>query len=130
MSGLNEREMKNGGQRGRPDHRSLQDRQHAILEVFHGKATIVQIARRLGVRPETVAGWRDAALAGIDAALMWGDGPTEREIEVENYTLQVVLTRNWPPSCDGRSHDLDCPRSGGKPSRAPGRALLDRVDGR
>ncbi len=96
MSGQDEREEKDGGQRGRPGRRSLQDRQNAVLEVLQGKATIDQIARRLGVRPETVAGWRDAALAGMESALMRGDGPTEREreLERENGTLRDALTRS------------------------------------
>jgi transposase-like protein len=94
MSGQDEREEKDGGQRGRPGRRSLQDRQNAGLEVLQGKATIDQIAWRLGVRPETVAGWRDAALAGMESALMRADGPTERELERENGTLRDALTRS------------------------------------
>jgi transposase-like protein len=96
MSGQDEREEKDGGQRGRPGRRSLQDRQNAVLEVLQGKAMIDQIARRLVVRPETVAGWRDAALAGMESALMRGDGPTEREreLERENGTLRDALTRS------------------------------------
>lgn len=61
MSSTNERDEQDGGQRGRPGRRSLQDRQGAVLELLQGKSTIDQIARRLGVRSETVAGWRDAA---------------------------------------------------------------------
>jgi transposase-like protein len=97
-SGQDEREEKDGGQRGRPGRRSLQDHQNAVLEVLQGKATIDQIARRLGVRPETVAGWRDAALADMESTIMRGDGPTERErereLERENGTLRDALTRS------------------------------------
>ncbi len=68
MSGSNERVEKDGGQRGRPGRRSLQDRQSAALEIRQGKSTVDQLARRLGVRAETVVGCRDAALAGMEAA--------------------------------------------------------------
>lgn len=96
MSSTNERDEQDGGQRGRPGRRSLQDRQGAVLELLQGKSTIDQIARRLGVRSETVAGWRDAALAGMEAALLRGDGPTarERDLEEENDTLRDALTRS------------------------------------
>ncbi len=96
MSGQDERGEKDGGQFGRPGRRSLQDRQNAVLEVLQRKATVVQIARRLGVRPETVAGWRDAALAGMESARMRGDGRSEpeRELERENDTLRDALTRS------------------------------------
>jgi transposase InsO family protein len=96
MSGQDEREEEDGGQRGRPGRRSLQDHQNAVLEVLQRKATVVQIARRLGVRPETVAGWRDAALAGMESARMRGDSRSEpeRELERENDTLHDALTRS------------------------------------
>jgi len=60
------------------------------------QATVDQVARRLGVRAETVVGWRDAALAGMEAALQRGDGPTtrERDLEKENDTLRDALTRS------------------------------------
>jgi len=66
------------------------------LEILQGKATVDQVARRLGVRAETVVGWRDAALAGMEAALQRGDGPTtrERDLEKENDTLRDALTRS------------------------------------
>jgi hypothetical protein len=130
MSGRDERQAKDHGLCGRPDRRCLQHRHNAVLEVIQGKATIIQIARCLGVRPGTVAWRRDAALAGIDSALMWSDGPTEREIEVEDDTLPVGLTRNSLPTCYVvGSHDLDWPRSGGRASRTGGMALPERVDG-
>lgn len=96
MSGSDERVEKDGGQRGRPGRRSLQDRQSAVLDILQGKATVDQVARRLGVRAETVVGWRDAALAGMEAALQRGDGPTarERDLEKENDTLRDALTRS------------------------------------
>jgi len=81
MSGPDEREEKDGGQRGRPGRRSLQDLQNSVPTDFLGKATIAQTARRLGCRPETLAGGPDAAQAGMASALMRGDGPREQERE-------------------------------------------------
>lgn len=77
-------------------HAYVADRHNAVLEVLHGKATIDQIARRLGVRPETVVGWRDAALEGMTAALQRSEGPSarERELEQENSTLRDALARS------------------------------------
>lgn len=36
-----------------------------------------------GVLPQTVEGWRDDALAGIDEALRRGNGKSARELELE-----------------------------------------------
>ena len=96
MADEDERSEQDGGQRGRPGRRSVADRHNAVLEVLQGKATIDQVARRLGVRPETVVGWRDAALEGMTAALQRGDGPSarERELEQENSTLRDALARS------------------------------------
>ena len=57
-----------GGQRGRPGRRSVEERKTAVLELISGKATVDQLARRFGVRPETIEGWRTDALAGIEEA--------------------------------------------------------------
>jgi transposase-like protein len=72
----------------------MHDRQNAAMEVLQGKATIDQIALSLGVRPETVAGWRHVALADMESTPVRGDGPTERERERkrENDTLRNALT--------------------------------------
>jgi len=39
----------------------VQDRNNAVLEVLQGKPTGNPVARRMGVRLETVIGWKDAA---------------------------------------------------------------------
>lgn len=88
--------------RGRPGRRSAEDRRRAVLELLGGKATVDQVAMRFGVLPQTVEGWREDALAGIDAALKQGTGKSARELELEaevevlretalNATMQVTL---------------------------------------
>lgn len=88
--------------RGRPGRRSAEDRRKAVLELLGGKATADQVAMRFGVLPQTVEGWRQDALAGIDAAMKKGTGKTARELELEaevavlretalNATVQVTL---------------------------------------
>ncbi len=88
--------------RGRPGRRSAEDRRRAVLELLGGKATVDQVAMRFGVLPQTVEGWREEALAGIDAALRQGTGKSARELELEaevevlretalNATMQVTL---------------------------------------
>ena len=44
--------------RSRPGRRSAEDREKAVLELMSGKATVDQVARRLGVQPSTVEKWR------------------------------------------------------------------------
>jgi transposase-like protein len=59
-----------------------------------GKATVEQISRRLGVQPETVLKWREAALEGIGQSLRQGDkSPRERELERELKDLKHAFTR-------------------------------------
>ena len=70
--------------RGRPGRRSAEDRRRAVLELLGGKATVDQVAMRFGVLPQTVEGWREDALAGIDAALKQGTGKSARELELES----------------------------------------------
>ena len=88
--------------RGRPGRRSTEDRRRAVLELLGGKATVDQVAMRFGVLPQTVEGWRQDALAGIDAALRQGSGKSARELELErevevlretalNAQMQVTL---------------------------------------
>lgn len=104
--------------RGRPGRRSVEDRRQAVLELLAGKATVDQLARRYGVKPETVEGWREAALAGVEEALRRGSGKSEREreLERENEVLRNALTRQTmkselleraledrPPSRPGKS---------------------------
>jgi transposase-like protein len=64
------------------------------LELMSGKATVDQLARRFGVRPETIEGWRTDALGGIAEALRRGTGRTQREIELEreNRELRDTVT--------------------------------------
>ncbi len=118
MSEADERSEQDGGQRGRPGRRSVQDRHNAVLEVLQGKATVDQVARRLGVRPETVVGWREAALEGMTAALQRGDGPSarERELELENDTLRDALTRS-AMQVELLQRELGIPARGPSPRR-------------
>lgn len=65
-----------------------------MLELFAGKATVDQIARRLGVHASTVEGWREDALAGVEQALRRGSGKTAAELELErkHRDLEKVVT--------------------------------------
>jgi transposase-like protein len=80
--------------RGRPGRRTVEERQQAVLELLAGKASADQVARRLGVLPSTVEGWRQDALAGVAEALRRGSGKTERERELERTIekLRHVVT--------------------------------------
>src|SRR3954447_4884199 len=81
--------------RARPGRRTVEERQQSVLDLFAGKATVDQIARRLGVLPSTVEGWRQDALGGMDEALRRGSGKTARELELEREvkTLRDVVTK-------------------------------------
>ena len=81
--------------RVRPGRRTVEERQQAVLDLFAGKATVDQIARRLGVLASTVEGWRQDALGGISEALRRGSGKTARELELEREvkTLEQVVTK-------------------------------------
>lgn len=72
----------------------MQERQEAVLQLLSGKATVDQIAGRLGVRPETVEGWRDDAVEGMAASLRRGSGKSPRELELEREIreLREVVT--------------------------------------
>lgn len=65
-----------------------------MLDLIAGKASCDQLARRYGVLPETVLGWRQDAIAGIEEALRRGTGKTGREVELEqeNEVLRQVAT--------------------------------------
>lgn len=80
--------------RGRPGRRTVEERQQAVLDVLAGRASIDQVARRLGVLPSTVEGWRQDALAGVADALRRGSGKSERERELERTIekLRHVVT--------------------------------------
>lgn len=77
--------------RGRPGRRSAADREEAVLELMRGKASVDQLARRFGVQPETIEGWRTEALEGMREAMRRGTGRSERETELER---QVELLRH------------------------------------
>lgn len=81
--------------RARPGRRTVEERQRAVMELFAGKATIDQIARRLGVHASTVEGWRQDALGGVAEALRRGSGktPTELQLERKNQELEQVVTK-------------------------------------
>lgn len=72
-----------GVTRGRPGRRSAAERSAAVLELLGGKASVDQLAKRYGVLPATVEGWREDALVGIESALRQGDGRSKRERELE-----------------------------------------------
>jgi DNA-binding NarL/FixJ family response regulator len=69
--------------RARPGRRTVEERQQAVLDLLAGKATVDQIARRLGVQASTVEGWREDAMGGIAEALRRGSGKTPGELELE-----------------------------------------------
>lgn len=81
--------------RVRPGRRTVEERQQAVLDLLKGKATVDQIARRLGVQASTVEGWRDDAMGGITEALRRGSGKTPGELELErkNRDLEKVVTQ-------------------------------------
>lgn len=80
--------------RARPGRRTVEERQQAVLELFAGKATVDQIARRLGVHAATVEGWRQDALGGVEQALRRGSGKTAAELELDRKyrDLEKVVT--------------------------------------
>ena len=78
--------------RGRPGRRSVEERQQAGLELLRGKASVDQLARRLGVLPATGEGLRADALAGVADALRRGSGKREREREVAQRRHVVTET--------------------------------------
>ena len=81
--------------RVRPGRRTVEERQQAVLDLLGGKATVDQIARRLGVQASTVEGWRGDAMGGITEALRRGSGKTPGELELErkNRDLEKVVTQ-------------------------------------
>lgn len=64
-----------------------------MLALFAGKASVDQLARRYGVLPGTVEGWRTEALAAIeDSFRQGGKSPRERDLERENKQLHAALS--------------------------------------
>lgn len=98
--------------RGRPGRRTVEERQQAVLDLLAGKASADQVARRLGVLPTTVEGWRQDALAGVAEALRRGSGKTERERELERTIekLRHVVTETaiekelWKAAAEKERH--------------------------
>jgi transposase-like protein len=80
--------------RARPGRRTVEERQRAVLEGLAGKATVDQVARRLGVHASTVEGWRQDALVGVEQALRRGSGKSAAELELErkHRDLEKVVT--------------------------------------
>lgn len=80
--------------RGRPGRRTAADRRTAVLELLSGKATVDQLARRFGVLPSTIEGWRPDALEGLAEALRRGTGKSARALELEREVrdLREALT--------------------------------------
>ena len=80
--------------RARPGRRTVEERQRAVLEVLAGKATVDQIARRLGVHASTIEGWRQDALVGVEQALRRSSGKSAAELELErkHRDLEKVVT--------------------------------------
>jgi len=62
--------------------------------LMSGKASMDQLARRFGVQPETIEGWRSEALEGMREAMRRGTGRSEREAELErqNEVLRHTVT--------------------------------------
>ena len=81
--------------RRRPGRRTAAERKQAVLQLLSGKATVDQLARRFGVKPETVEGWRAMALEAMDDAFRQGtaQSPREAELERERATLEKVVTK-------------------------------------
>jgi len=81
--------------RGRPGRRSVAEKRQAVLSLLSGKASVDQVARQYGVSAETVVGWRDQALVGIEEVLARSDSrtPRERELERENKELREAVAR-------------------------------------
>lgn len=75
--------------RGRPGRRSVEERQQAVLALLAGKASVDVLAKKYGVLPSTVEGWREEALGGIAEALKRGTGKSQRELELERENAHL-----------------------------------------
>jgi len=80
--------------RGRPGRRGAEEKTQAILELLSGKTTLDALARRFGIREQTVEKWRQDAIASISAAMRQGDNrsSTERALEKELHGLKKAFT--------------------------------------
>lgn len=81
--------------RGRPGRRTAEERKAAVLDILAGKASVEQVAVRLGVNEQTVLGWRDDAIEAI-ATMFRHDGKSAREAELEreNKNLRTAITES------------------------------------
>ena len=78
--------------RGRPGRRGLADRREAVLDILEGKASVEQVARRLGVTTDTIEKWQETALAGVETALtIDGPSPRERALDRRVKALEAQL---------------------------------------
>jgi len=104
--------------RGRPGRRGAEEKTQAVLELLSGKTTIDFLARRFGVREQTVEQWRQDALESVAAAMRQGNSKSssERALEKELLGLKKAFTdlairhelvkqalEARPPSRPGRS---------------------------
>jgi len=65
-----------------------------VLALLAGKSSVDQLALQYGVRKETIEGWRQDALAGVETALRHGaKSSRERELERELDVAKSALTR-------------------------------------
>jgi len=81
--------------RGRPGKRSVEEKRQAVLDILSGKATVAQVSKRLCVLPETVEGWRQDALAGMEAAFRQAPAVSDedRKLVTENAQLKRVVVK-------------------------------------
>jgi transposase-like protein len=64
------------------------------MSLIAGKASVDQVAKQYGVLPQTVEGWRDAALLAIEQAMTLGASTAkERELEAKVEELEIALKR-------------------------------------
>ncbi|MBE3584549.1 MAG: transposase [Limnochordaceae bacterium] len=83
-----------GARWGRPGRVAAEVKRDAVLELIAGKATAEQLARRIGVLPETVEAWRQEAVEALAVVFRnSGKTPRERELERENKELREALAR-------------------------------------
>jgi len=98
--------------------RGAEEKTQAVLELLSGKTTIDFLARRFGVREQTVEQWRQDALESVAAAMRQGNSKSssERALEKELLGLKKAFTdlairhelvkqalEARPPSRPGRS---------------------------
>lgn len=79
-----------GVRRGRPGRRSAAERREAVLKLLAGRASVDQLALEYGVLAQTIEGWREEALKGIEQAFTTGADPRSgRERELEQKVEQL-----------------------------------------